>query len=356
MMIKIITVFLCLFLTSFNVNAKVLDLFGSEEKEETSDYSSSSDQPLKRNFNLRQVQKAFNNSKLTDNIANFTYNPKQIYKVKTRLHTDTMIYLPKGEKIMFYSLGDDYVFEVNVFPDEIPNLIRVKSLYSGADTSLSVISKSGKNYSFYIRSYGVKDKSLPDLAVFIKFKERNSFQFVGYKSKVQEHQVKTVKLSKKDKEYNKRLKILKDLQKDNDYLKSIKDPNKININYKIYGDKEIAPFGVYDDGKWTYFDFREDFVSNRLPVVYKVIDDYDSVVNTRIENGFLIAESISPSGWTLKNGDKSVCIKPKDNLLKKYAPKPIKKINDPQSPKKAKKQNLWQKLTSIFKKKEEDEG
>ena len=353
---KTLTVFSCLFLgiliLTDQSHAKVMDFFDGEQKEEGADYSSSSDQELKRDFNLRQVQEAFTDSKPTENIAKFTYNPNQIYKIKTRLHTDTLIYLPADEEIMFYSLGDDYVFEVNVFPDDLPNLIRIKSLYSGADTSLSVISKSGKNYSFYIRSYGIKDKTLPDLAVFINFKEKDSFQFVVFKTKEELEKSKTKQEVKKDTEYNKRLELLKDLQKDNDYLKSIKDPNQINIDYRMYGNKEIAPFGVYDDGKWTYFDFRQDFISNRLPVIYKVIDGYDSVINTRVENGFLIAESLSQK-WTLKNGDKSVCVESKTDLSKRYEPKQ-KTIEDPEG-KQAIKKSVWQKLTSIFRK-EENEG
>jgi type IV secretory pathway VirB9-like protein len=104
----------------------------------------------------------------------------------------------------------------------------------------------------------------------------------------------------------------------------------------MFGDKEIAPFGVYDDGKWTYFDFRKHFISNRLPVAYKVIDKYDSIVNVRVENGFLIAESLSPEGWTLKNGKKTICIRPKDNLLELYKPSEELKIS------------TWSKIKNLF--------
>ncbi len=317
--LKIILIF-SLYLISFSANAQIEDLFETEEGE-TQGYSKESDQPLKRNFDLRQVQNAFNDSSPEKNIQNYLYDPKKIYKVKLRLHMNTMIYLPKGEEILAFSLGDNYAFEVQVFKEKIPNLLNVRSVYSGVDTSLSVITKSGNNYAFYLRSYPVKAKELPDFVVYIKGANSNPFQFIGQNKEGKQSSKFSPEEKSFAKSYEKRLALLKDLQKDNDYLKSIEDPYAINIDYEMYGDKEIAPFGVYDDGKWTYFDFRKDFISGRLPVVYKLIDEYDAVVNTRVENGFLIAESLSIEGWTLKNGDKSVCVKPTVDLQKKYSRK-----------------------------------
>ena len=94
-----------------------------------------------------------------------------------------------------------------------------------------------------------------------------------------------------------------------DYLKTLPPTETINADYRIVGDLDIAPRGVFDDGEWTYFDFRKAPTSDRTPVVMKVVDGYDSLVNTRWENGFLVAETTSSEGWTLKNGHKYVCVK-----------------------------------------------
>lgn len=329
-----------------NAHAKVFDIM---EEEESADYSIESDQPLRRDFDLRQTQKAFNNSDPKENIKTYTHDSKRIYKLKLRLHINTMIYLPKGEEILAYSLGDNEAFQVNTFQDTIPNLVNVKSLYSGVDSNLLVVTKSGRNYSFYLRSYSVKSHELPDFIVYIRSpKEVATFQFTDEKiNKEFDLSNPTIAPDRKSKAYQKRLELLKDLQKDVDYLKELEDPYEININYKIYGDKEIAPFGVYDDGKWTYFDFRKDFVSNRLPVIYKVVDQYDSIVNSRVENGFLITESLSPEGWTLKNGGKTICIRPKDNLLELYAPKEEEKVGKDKNSQESK-YNFWEKIKYFF--------
>lgn len=56
-------------------------------------------------------------------------------------------------------------------------------------------------------------------------------------------------------------------------------------------------------------------------MVYKVVDGYDTITNFRMEKGFLIAESLSPEGWTLRNGKQTVCIKP-SKALDKVHPRP----------------------------------
>lgn len=304
---------LALLFTTTTASSQPLDFFSVNEPD-SQDYSTDSDQPLNRDFDLRQVQKAFNDSDPKENIKRFTYDPNQIYKVKLRLHISTIIHLPKGEEILAYSLGDSGSFEVQTFENNIPNIINIRSLYAGIDSNLSIITKSGNNYSFYLRSYPVKARELPDFIVYIETpKQQPSWQFVSSNDNeiISNKQETNIIAPSSNSKYQKRLELLNQLKQDNDYLKQLDDPYKININYTMKGDEEIAPFGVYDDGTWTYFDFRKDFVSNRLPVIYKVVDGYDSIVNTRVENGFLIAESLSKSGWTLKNGDKVVCIRPK---------------------------------------------
>jgi len=307
-----------------SANAETIDLL-SESSMDSSEYSEESDQPMNRkDYDLRATQEAFNTSKATDNVVEFIYSPRKIYKVKLRLHMNTLVYLPEGEEILAYTLGDDYSFEVNTFGDKVPNLISVRSDYSGLDTNLSIITKSNKSYSFYLRAYPVKAKQLSDFVVRVKFNEKKSFQFVG-DIFTEDTSVKTLGILKRVKKTTKKTKkrkretLIAEIKQGNDYLKNIQDPNQINIDYKMYGDKNIAPYAVYDDGQWTYFDFRKNFVSDRLPVVYKVVDKYDSVVNTRIESGFLIAESLSVEGWTLKNGSKTLCVKPKKDLRKIYS-------------------------------------
>jgi type IV secretory pathway VirB9-like protein len=292
--------------------AKIVDLLSQKVKSDSAAYSEESDQKVRRDFDLREIQKAFNWSGTDKNISEFKWHPNKISKVNLRVHMKTLIYLPDDEKVAAYQLGDDFSFKVSSFGEKFPYLLDIQPLYAGVDSNLNIIGESGRVYSFYLRSYAVKSKTLPDFTIYVKappIRDKSGFQFPEERSTTAE------------KEVSKKERLLVTLQKNNDYLKNISDPSQININYKIRGDKEIAPYAVYDDGKWTYFDFRGEFVSDRLPVIYKVVDKFDSVVNTRMENGFLIAESLSPDGWTLKNGRKTVCIRPKRSLFQIYSRK-----------------------------------
>jgi hypothetical protein len=99
-----------------------------------------------------------------------------------------------------------------------------------------------------------------------------------------------------------------------DYLRSIMfNPENLQFNMRIFarhpGDTEIAPIRAFSDGIWTYFDYGHRADTVQRPVVFRVIDGVDSMVNTRTAgpNGNLvIAEAVG--NFTLRNGNKVVCV------------------------------------------------
>ena len=75
-------------------------------------------------------------------------------------------------------------------------------------------------------------------------------------------------------------------------------------------DAEIAPERVFHDGVFTYLDFGDDADSVRRPVVHLIIDEIDTLVNTRSAgptNNVTVVEAVGD--LTLRNGQKIVCIK-----------------------------------------------
>ena len=302
-MSKIVKVSIILIMFSNVSYAKILgDVFDKEK--ETLEYSPSSDSNIgrKRSVDLRDVQEAFTKSSPEDNIVRHQWRSSEIFKIKTRLRTKTLILLPEDEKITAYTIGDTKSFKINLMGKKLPNMLDIQSFYAGVDTSLTIIGKEGRVYSFYVRSYAVKSEFVPDLVVYVDappLDPEKSTQFSG------ETNLEGKRLSKRDL-------LIKEIIQDNDYLQTLPDTRNMFLDFKMHGDKEIAPYSVYDDGKWTYFDFRGQGIveSGRLPVLYKVIDNYDSIVNTRYKDGIMIAESIN-FGWTLKSGDKTVCVRAK---------------------------------------------
>lgn len=239
----------------------------------------------------------FNKDNPKGNILLYQYNQDMTYSVKLQVGVSTVINIPENEKIIFLSYGDKNSFKV-LHDSNIRNLISIQTLINNSESNLIIKTDVGSVYNFFLTSR-LEEKEKPNFTVFV------------VKDKDQEEMVREKIL-------------LRDLKMSNDYIKKVDSLEKLNTSYIIKGDKTIAPKFVYDDGKWTYFDFGKKFVSDRLPNVYKITDQFDSVVNTRTEGNLIVAQSLGIEGWTLKNGDKFVCIRPEKNLAEVYEDKRFK--------------------------------
>lgn len=247
---------------------------------------------------LNKMINIFDKKNPKSNVVAYQYKKEDSYLVKLKSGVSTVINLPENEKIIFFSLGEADTVEVK-HNKEIPNLLNLKPLSGYTKTNLVVKTDFGTIYNFYLTTELDEEES-PNFTVYVT---KNESYEEAFREKI----------------------LLKDLQQNNDYIKKVKSLEQLNTSYQIKGAKEIAPVFVYDDGKWTYFDFGKNFVSDRLPNAYRVVDSLDSVTNTRIEGNLIVATSLSVEGWTLKNGEKYVCVKPKKSLYEVYKDERFKK-------------------------------
>lgn len=275
----------------------------------------------KPKINLGVIQDAFFESDDSENVKYVQWTPDVTTKVRLRVGMQTILILPDGETISSASLGNSFAFKIGEVGKKFPNRLIVTPSQVGVDTNLVVIGESGNVYSFYLFSDPLDSEYVPDLVVYIIDSSSQSFKPFQY-DRCSSQELKN-REDPKEEPIQTRIETLWSEEKlvelaktKDDYLATLADPSTVNTAYKMYGDEEVAPFAVYDDAQWTYFDFRGILASDRLPVAYKVVDGFDSVVNTRMEKGFMIAESLSPEGWTLKNGNKTICIKPTKDLHK----------------------------------------
>ena len=286
--------------------------------------------PIRRDVNLRSVQEAFDRSKDTDSVINYDYKPNKIFKVRLRQYMSTLIHLPKDEVILAISVGDSSTYEITPLGKDIPNMLSVKGIYAGTDTSLIVIGKSARIYNFYLRTDPIDSEYTPDFTVYVNTPQPatlQSFQFTEITNITHDTAAENNDSAGEDK-----AQLVEAVQKaarsKPDYLKTLPVSGEINTQYKIQGDRQsavIAPYGVYDDGNFTYFDYRGQ-VGDQLPTLYKVVDGFDSVINYRMDKGFLVAEALGGEGWTLRSGNKSICIRPTINLIEFWQTKQRKKI------------------------------
>lgn len=82
--------------------------------------------------------------------------------------------------------------------------------------------------------------------------------------------------------------------------KAFSNPYAYHWNYSISGDKSIAPLHVFDDGQFTYLQFRP---NQPIPAVFAVtsVNGAESVVNVRQQGAFLIVQQVAPQ-LTLRLG------------------------------------------------------
>lgn len=295
---------IALMTVSLSVNAQIVDKKTSNIKGVTPPATKSdlgSEMKLDNDFNLKAVQEAFDESSVKENIKEYAFNRLEIYKIRTRVNMSTLIVLPDWEVIDAFEIADSEAFVLNPFGDRYENMISVQGIMAGIDTNLKIIGVSGNIYNFYIRTDPINSEQVPDYTVFLTAAAPADF----FQKKLTADGYGEVHAPPPLPGAN-----LTDLQMERaDYLQTLPAGESVNADYKMTGDIEIAPHGVFDDGKWTYFDFRDALPSDRAPIIMKVMDGYDSQINTRWKDGFMIAETVSIEGWTLKNGKQVVCVR-----------------------------------------------
>ncbi|GMB93558.1 ComB9 competence protein [Helicobacter bizzozeronii] len=287
---------------------------------------------------LNAIQGSFFHKKRTelDNTLFIDYHLGQTYKIRLRYAmVTTMVF---SEPIQEVILGDHVGFSTKLLGEEKQensNILLVKPLQIGIDSNLTIISKSGKIYSFYIFSTTFTSSKHPTLHVYVSDKH-----FLDQASQVQQPLALL-----EPQEEPPEAQILENAPKEKPpspddeahYLKigrgahTMLIPKKeIEHGYRILGHKKrawfclwlckvatsqpIKPLEIFNDAHFTYFKFDHRASQIKFPVAYKVVDGYDNPINTRIVGDYLVAEDIADK-WTLREGKQHTCIR--RNLKKK---------------------------------------
>ena len=107
---------------------------------------------------------------------------------------------------------------------------------------------------------------------------------------------------------------------------NIKQINKedVNLDYGFKGSAENRPVLVFDDGRKTYFKFRDD-----IPAIFAVDRKRnEALVNHRREGDYIVVDGVKTQ-WTLRDGDETTCLfnlavpDPGEGLTTPLAPKDL---------------------------------
>jgi type IV secretion system protein VirB9 len=89
-------------------------------------------------------------------------------------------------------------------------------------------------------------------------------------------------------------------------LPDLETPEKYNFDYTVSGSEMSAPIKVFDDGEFTYFQFRNK--NAEVPAFFTVdMMGNESIVNYRVAGEYIVLERVA-SVLTLRNGRDITCV------------------------------------------------
>ncbi len=204
-------------------------------------------------------------------LRTIVYNPNEIFVYRGFYGYQSSIIFAPGETVETITMGDSTAWQI------LPtgNRLFIKPIESDANTNMLVITNM-REYQFILEAAQAIDVNDPDLAFSV------TFIYPGDA-------------------------LGDDLQTFNTIATDAASLNsKNNFDYSISGPDYVAPLKIFDDGEFTYFEFRD--INGTLPAMYSVgKDGIEAMVNYKIQGKYVIVEAVYPQ-MTLRFGDDAVCV------------------------------------------------
>ena len=204
------------------------------------------------------------------------YAPDNVIRVRVAVGINTLIQFEKGESFTItdggVGLGDASAWAV----DLRGNNLFLKPIAKDPDTNLSMISNKGRTYFF-------------DLV---------TSKYPHYAVKLQYEKVKT------SEDY-----------KDKGPSVPCYDSDNVNFRYGKWGDNDLAPLYMWDDGRFTCLKFKN---NARLPVAYQIeTDGTESLVNYSLKKDTMVIHSVSKE-FRLRLGKQVLGLRSENTLSNGY--------------------------------------
>ncbi len=216
----------------------------------------------------------------------YVYNPNQIYKYTGFYRYQSSIQFERGETIGTITIGDPTAWQI---VDQGSRLF-MKPTEQDATTNMMVMTnKRVYHFELYAETAeDIRDKNLVFVAKFIyPNSESSSNAALRQYSDSSANSLQTDSLTSG----------IPDI---------VNEPEKYNFNYSVTGSRMIQPLKIFDDGEFTYMEFRK--VNADLPAIFQVTGTgSEALINYRITGDYIVVERVS-SQYTLRYGDEVACI------------------------------------------------
>jgi len=204
-------------------------------------------------------------------LRTIVYNPHEIFVYRGFYGYQSSIIFAPGETIETITMGDSTSWQV------LPtgNRLFIKPIEGDAETNMLIITNM-REYQFILEAAQAIDINDPDLVFSV------TFIYPGDS-------------------------LGDDLRTFNNISTDSASKNSANnFNYSVSGPDVVAPLKIFDDGEFTFFEFRD--VNGTLPAMYSVDKTgLESMVNYKVQGKYVIVEAVYPK-MTLRFGDEVVCV------------------------------------------------
>lgn len=185
------------------------------------------------------------------------YDPNNIVSLKGRYGYQTQITFAPNESIQSVSIGDSMAWQAV----PVSNNLFIKPV-AESTTNMAVLTNLN-SYSFQLDS--------ADVTVSPTYKLQFVYSEGGYDQVNRPNAVTNL------------------------------DPDKLNWKYSFTGDRALAPMEAFDNGQFTFFQFKNDGMSH-LPSIFMVDKDRsETLVNYHMQGKYMVINSVG-SEFTLRDG------------------------------------------------------
>lgn len=201
------------------------------------------------------------------------YQPDEVYKYTGHYRYQSSIEFAEDETIQTISMGDSTAWMMN----PSGNRLFLKPIEQDATTNMTLITNK-RTYLFELHARDTDDINDPEMTFIMRFIYQGE----------------------------------NDLQNSVSGLDSVpaldikENPGKYNFNYSIAGPETIAPIRIFDDGEFTYFEFRDK--NAEVPAFFWVDRrGNEALVNYRTRGDYIVVERVADR-FTLRHGPDVICV------------------------------------------------
>lgn len=204
-------------------------------------------------------------------IRTVRYSPNEVYQFIGHYGYQSAIELEADEKIQTVSIGDSVAWMVN----PSGNRLFLKPIDQNAMTNMTVITDK-RSYLFELHASETKDIRDKEMVFVMRFiypqSDSEAMDFTQFEA-------------------------MPDIEK---------EPEKFNFSYTIRGSTVIEPIRIFDDGEFTFFEFRDK--NAEVPAFFRVDSaGNEEMINFRKRGNYIVVERVA-SRFTLRRGADIMCV------------------------------------------------